>query len=283
MTYTKPSNVSYTDMCIYIADNIYTDHYKEELVFEYLYHIVLMLALKAKLFTRNCYYDSFAIFAASRIFFRLTNKKQFDLDDSGQPVMKRIKSVLNYTKKTLYYLKVDYEQREYSQSLVSDEVNTTYNYDNVVRDSVRNLSLVEFEMTMNDIAKTCKMFLKTIPYKQSSADWMNIYTSVLLTFMNSITIRNKNLRRIDHLSSTNRLKDSNLQDMFLVEKYEKPILFHLDETMSDYITVLTRQLRKIVAKDLSSIIHTNVSDEVFIATSVVKDYLMEEVFDEDKY
>ena len=283
MTYTKPKDKSYTDMCIYIDDHIYTDNYNEELVFEYLYHIILMLALKAKLFNRNCYYDGFAIFAASRVFFRLTNKKQFQLNDSGEPVMKRIKSVLNYIKSTLYYLKVDYEQQEYAQSVISEETDCTYNYDNVVRNSIKDLSLVEFELTMNDIAKTCKMFLKTIPYKQTSAEWMNIYTSVLLTFMNSITLRNKSYRRIEHLSSTHRLKDSHLQDMFLTEKYEKPVLFHLDDSMSDYITVLTRQLRKIVAKDLSSIIHTSVSDEIFIATTVVRDYISEECFDENKY
>lgn len=283
MTYKKPNNVSYTDMCIYIDDNIYTDNYSEELVFEYLYHIILMLALKAKLFTKHCYYDGFAIFAASKVFFRLTNKKQSELTDSGEPVMKRVKSVLNYIKSTLYYLKVDYEQKEYAQSLVAEECDTSYNYDNVVRNSARDLSLVEFEMTMHDIAKTCKAFLKTIPYRQSSSEWLNIYTSVLLTFMNSITLRNKNLRRIEHLSSTQRLKDTHLQDMFLLEKYDKPVLFHLDASMSDYIVVLTRQLRKLVAKDLSSIIHTNVSDEVFVTTSVVKDYLTEEVFDEDKH
>lgn len=278
MTYNKPSDVSYTDMCIYIDDVIYSDNFDENKVFEYLYHLCLMLATKAKFFTRNCYYDGFAIFAASRVYMRLTNRKQFDLDAEGNPKMKRIKSVLNYIKGTLYFLKVDYEQQEYAQSMCAEADDEPLDYSSVVRDSVQGLQLVEFEMTMRDVGKTCKLFLQCLPYRRTSAEWLNIYVSVMLTFMNSITLRNADKRRIEHLQSTARLKDSHVEEMFLNERYEKPVLFHLPASMADYVTVLARQLRMLVSKDLSSIIHTT-SCDLTMAQAIVRDFTAEQETD----
>ena len=79
MTFIRPKDVTYTDMCIYIDNNIYTDNYDVNTVYEYLYHIIFMLAKQSQLFNKHKYYDSFAIFGASRVYFRLTNKKQFEL------------------------------------------------------------------------------------------------------------------------------------------------------------------------------------------------------------
>ena len=81
MTFTKPKDVSYTDMCRYIDDNIYTDNFDESLVYEYLYHIIFMLGKQAALFDKHMYYDYFALFGATRVYFRLVNKKQFMLNE----------------------------------------------------------------------------------------------------------------------------------------------------------------------------------------------------------
>ena len=103
MMYEKPKDIRYTDMCIYIDTHIYTDSYDESLVYQYLYHLLLMIASKSKLFNRSCYYDDFAIFGATRLYLRLTNKKQFEVDASGTPRMKKIRSILNYIHKVIYH------------------------------------------------------------------------------------------------------------------------------------------------------------------------------------
>ena len=43
-TFIKPKGLKYTDMCIYIDKNAYTDNPDDEKIFQYLYHLVSMLA-----------------------------------------------------------------------------------------------------------------------------------------------------------------------------------------------------------------------------------------------
>lgn len=270
MTYSKPENLTYTDMCIYIDTHVYEADADVNRIYEYIYHIVLMLSYKAKLFDKHRYYDPFAIYAASRIYMRYTNPKQYELNDDGSPKLDKIKSVLNYAKTMLYPLKVDFEQEEYSQ-ILSSEVNTdkTYNYDNVVRDAVDHLLLVDFEATLGDVSKTCKHFLSSLPYPVKSKEWMNIYLSVMLTFLDSVTIKNKNLRRIKHLDTTQRLKQRHIEEFYSQERNKgQAVLFHLPESMNDYILVLSRQLRSIVAEDLKDILHTSIDARFHLAELV---------------
>jgi hypothetical protein len=81
---------------------------EDKLIFEYLYHLIEMLAYKAKFFSRYQYYEDFALYAASDIFIRLKNPKQFEYDGNGNPKLKKIKSILNYIKAVLYAKKVDF-------------------------------------------------------------------------------------------------------------------------------------------------------------------------------
>ena len=64
MLFTKPNDVRYVDMCIYIDEIVARGNPTEkelEKVFEYLYHLSFMLAHKKKYFKRYFYYEEFAI------------------------------------------------------------------------------------------------------------------------------------------------------------------------------------------------------------------------------
>ena len=275
MTYEKPKGVTYTDMCIYIDNHIYEPSFDENLIYEYLYHIVLMLAKKSHLFQKHYYYDYFAIYGANRVYFRLTNKKQWELNANGEGYkLERIKSVLNYIKNILYPLKVDFEQSEYCQSIskeaYTDEVD--YNFNNLLNSYVNKLVFCEFNLLFNDIGKTCKAFLQTIPYKPNSSEWLNIYISVMLTFLNNVTLTNRQKKRIEHLTSTNRLTEDHIVSAY-DEQSNRAILFHLPEHMNDYIIVLVRQLKNLIAKDLCEILNTKVSHDIQLTSSYVQDYV----------
>ena len=277
MTYTKPENVTYTQMCIYIDEHVYEDNADTDLIYQYMYHILYMLASKACLFSKGKYYDPFAVYAASRIYLRYNHPKQYEVDAEGNTKLPKIKSILNYAKKTLYHLKVDFEQTEYSQVLSNTVVEEfTYNYDNVIRNAVDGLFLVEFESTLGDVCKTCKQFLSTLPYPKSSAEWLNIYVSVMLTFLSFITLKNKSQRRLQHLESTKRLKDSHLDKFYELERESTAVLFHLDASMHDYILVLARQLRSIVAVDLTDILHTAVDSGFELANLTATNFIVEQ-------
>ena len=265
MTFQKPDNINYTEMCIYIDNNIYEENCDLNLIYQYLYHIVYMLAKRANLFNRNCYYDDFAIFAANKLYFRLTNKKQYELSDTGYK-MERIKSILNYIKSILYPLKVTFEQSEYSQTISRDicEDNNNFNFENLLNRSYSNIHLSDFKFMLNDVPETCKNFLRTLPYPNDSTEWLNIYISVMLTFLNMITLPAPVKERLNHLGDMKSLNDEHIISAFEKEHNRDAVLFHLPDHMSDYITVLARQLKNIVAKDLCYILHTKVTNDLLL-------------------
>ena len=215
---------------------------------------------------------------SNKMYFRLTNKKQFELNEDGQYKVSRVKSIMNYLKSSIYFLKVDFEQSEYYQefNISESDDSLSYNYDNIVSNSLSGIDLIEFQMTMNDVSATCQKFLETIPYDKNSAEWLNIYVSTMLTFLNMVTLPNKSKKRLEHLANKRTLRQYHYEDFY--EAQEKPILFHLPESMSDYILVLARQMKHLVGCDLSDILHTKVGNDVILIKSLGDDYA-QEVYD----
>ena len=81
MIFQKPRKVSYVDMCIYVDNKVQQDALMDEeasLCYQYLYHIIYMLAVKQKYFHKEEYYDEFAITLAGDVFHRLfINQQKF--------------------------------------------------------------------------------------------------------------------------------------------------------------------------------------------------------------
>ena len=244
MVFIKPPDVRYVDMCIWVDENAYKKDCDVNKLFEYLYFLALMLAHKAKYFTKNKDYEDFAVYMASRTYFRLTNHKQFEVDDSGDPKQNKIKSVLNYMKSILYPCKVDFQQQYYAQTVVtSDDTNydSEYSFEDKLHESLDEISIKEFEVCLNSIVDSCRSFISQIPYKVETATWQNIYLSVMLTFLNSITMPNSCV-------------DKPIEECAEIE--DCVILFHLPDTFRDYIIVLVRKMRHKIASDLSYVFHT---------------------------
>lgn len=284
MTYKKPSDITYTEMCIYIDNHIYEKEFDTDLIFEYLYHISCMLARKANYFTKASYLDGFGLFMASKLYFRLTNEKQFELNEDGTPKLEKIKSVLNFAKAILYPIKVDYEQSEYYQGISKntyEEALPEYNFENILNKSINQLLFCEYSLLFSDIGKTCKAFLRTLPYKENSVEWKNIYLSVLLTFLDQVTFDKKAEKRFNHFIQANKFRDDKVIKMYENLSTNKAKLFHLDPSMNDYIIVLTRQLKNIIKKDLMDILHTNTFNNLTLTKHSVDDFIKDfEVNDE---
>ena len=165
MIFVKPKDVTYTEMCIWIDHNAYEENCDDELLYQYLYFIAIMLAHKAEYFNKVKDYEDFALYMASQTFYRLRNPKQFQTDGDGNPKMARVKSVLNYMKSTLYPRKVDFQQQYYAQTQICVEdtdYDSLYSFSDKLEDTVDALTLVEFESCLHDIVKTIKFFLKKI-------------------------------------------------------------------------------------------------------------------------
>lgn len=266
MLFKKPNNLKYTDMCIYIDNNIYrTDLSEDEenLIFEYLYHIANMLARKANYFNNKEYYDDFAIYFASSIYFRLKSPKQFEIDpETNDYKLTRIKSVLNYMKNVIHLRKIEFEQEVYSQTLSPTigkdedvEYALNYTFADKLSESIEDISAVDFELCLNNICLTTKNFLKRIPYRTNSVTWYNIYLSCLLTLLNIFTLSNKTITRINNLKYDIHNRPRAIDSLFKDSPENYVILYHIDKSMQDYIWILTQEIKHLLAKDLSLTLH----------------------------
>ena len=276
MFFKKP-NIKYVDMCIYIDDHIYTNDYNEELVYQYLYHIILMIAMKRHYFESGHEAEDFSLYAASYYYMRLTDKRQF----GDNPSLDLVRSILNYVKKTLFSVRLEYckkyvvEQETPSPEFVGIDVDAFSMY---VNHKIDPIDTVDFKCYLGDTDDFVKEYLKDIPYPQGSTVWTNIYISCILSLLNSITLRNKDIKRIENFKRPNSLNDMLLTRLYMNERYSSTLLYHLDDSMYNYITVLTNRVRHKLSMELSQTLHCYTS-----SCTTMKNLLMSNTLEDEDY
>lgn len=249
MTYTKPSDVTYTQMAIWIDEHVYTDDVDQSLLYEYLYHLSNMLAGQASYFSTALEYDHFSLYSASRLFQRLYNPKQFELDENNLPRMKQIKSILNYIKKVIYPYKVDFEMEFKIEDKNMDVIQVgSFDLGSHMIESASLFDRLEFSVSIESIASIVRSHLRKIPKRKNSAEWSNIYLSCMLTLLDSITLTRTMMSKYESLKLK---KDEYLDSVYEELRYQEPILYHLPDSMSNYIRVLVNELRHVLASELS--------------------------------
>lgn len=255
-TYIKPKNVSYTDMAIYIDKHIYSNNYDENLVYEYLYLIIYVLACKARYFVKYEDYDDFALYMSSRIYMRLVDKRQFQ-DIPGEKKLNKIKSVLNFIKHLLYPMKVDFQKENHTTLLNPDydeglDSNKLYDNtaDSIKKDYKYGLS-EDVIIIINGLPKIIKDEINISPYKDDVVVSKNIYYSCLLSLLSNITLNNYNKNRLIRREEKNINNETIINKMYDEERHSETILWHLPDSMNTYIKVLCNKIRKTLAEEIS--------------------------------
>lgn len=124
----KPSNLRYTQLCMYIDDAVYNrdennnptslkdlSEEQQQKVYTYLCNIIVALAHVKKLFSSWDDYEEFSYTCATDIFVRLMDRNQ---DFSENPKgLKPIKSILNYIKGCIGFIAIKYRNNNFSQIL----------------------------------------------------------------------------------------------------------------------------------------------------------------------
>ena len=85
MTFTKPKDITLTQMAQWVDSNAYNSQRDELKLTEYLYHLIYTRAQQLSLFSDYDMYDDFAIYCVTKFFTRFNN--------TNEPP---IKSVVNY-------------------------------------------------------------------------------------------------------------------------------------------------------------------------------------------
>ena len=226
-------------------------------MFEYLYHIAFMLAHKHKYFKENHYYEEFAIYLATDMINRLFyNPKLNKLDENGEPILKPIKSVLNYMKSIIYGRKCVFEKENYSQKITTFDNNL--NYANTINLKLKDSLLYNQESNVDIYLETVSSTVKKVVYTNNhylndKLLMKNIYISCLLSVVNSFTFTQTDLKNIQN---TYTLPDTKYKYSFY-----------------NYITVLVRKIFNELQKDLVYLS----KEDVTISDSVLSDIVFLEL------
>lgn len=239
MKFVPGDKIKYTDMCIYIDENVLKDDCDDKLVFNYLCELFYMFASKSRFFRKAMYYEPYALFGATKVFFRLKNTN-----------LPPVKSVLNYIKKVLYPTKVDFEQQEYSQEVHNIECVDLLEYENIVDATSSELESVSFEASLGDIVHTCKYVMEETPFRKGTPEFENVYISVLLSLLNELTLNKENKEKIARNTFNIGVPDDIYNFAFKRERDNSTILFRVDESLEDYITVLVRKIKHYIKNSL---------------------------------
>lgn len=248
MTFPRESGVTFTDMCIYIDNNIYDPSYDEERCYKYMYHIFYTLATKNRFFNCERDYDEYALYGASRLLLRYKKKN-----------LAIIKSVLNYVKSILYPTKVEYQAQTFNHVFKQDveeevalQLRDQLTFAAITQND--NLMRTEFNYYLYNIPKTILEFIKKSPYCDNKLMLHNIYISCLLSVVNAITLNNENKKRVENRLKRSAAVDMLLETVYYNERKDPVVLYNVDDSMYNYIYTLVNRIFHIISSDLIYII-----------------------------
>lgn len=271
MIFPKP-DLKYTEMAMYIDERTsskkdLTEHELEN-IYIYLYHLVRMLAYKNKYFNKVEYYDEFSLMVAGDMMNRLIyNPKLDELNEAGNPKMYRLKSVLNYLKMVLYGRKVTFEQQYYSQKLSpqQEEVKfTELSFANQINDTKKNHIHSNIKLYMGSLSKTVTKFINDNCEFNDVILKKNIRISCYLSLLNSIIFSKQTAHDVYTKYKTPEAKFNYLCVEYEFNRNNSTVLYHLDNSYKNYVTVLVRRIYTLIETDLKelSIGDTYISDSV---------------------
>jgi len=242
MLWKKPADLKYTDLCIYIDQNVpklldpdCPDVLKDT-IYNYLFLLIKALAIKKRMFNSFQDYDGYSFYAANRIFFAL--KK--NLTNQGKVIkgkeIKPIKSCLNYTKALLYPMKIEYLREEYD--IGKAELETSKNFDQFVfKQQMRDYAWqqqgksFEFKSNVEDLFKNFNFVLTRIlqasPFHPGTVDYKRIKISILFNVLNNLK----------------QHKSINTEPVTV-------ILWKLPKSMATYIKVFLKKLGTAMAQEI---------------------------------
>lgn len=233
MLWKKPANLKYTDLCIYIDENVpkiinpgeFPDI--ENTIYNYLWLLVKALAIKKCMFNDFQDYDMYAFYAANRLFFALRKNQLNQGKTIKGKLIRPIKSCLNYTKALLYPMKIEYQRETFKEVIEEEFVSKKFDafaykeqLKNRAREShgVTSQFKAHLKETLSNNGEILDAVLEKSPFNKGTTEYQNLKISILL---NSIQIL-KNKKKLDVAN-------------------QSISLWHLPKNMSNYTKVLLKE------------------------------------------
>ena len=233
MMWKKPEGMKYTDMCIYIDENVSKltnpGEYPrvEDTIYNYLWLLVKALAISKCMFENFEDYDGYAFYAAKRLFFALRKNQTNQGKIIKGKLIKPIKSCLNYTKALLYPMKVEYQNETYKQIISEEFVSKkfdSYAFSESLKEQVRfsGWSTDEFigqlRYELVGCGKQLNSILEQSPFAPGSVEFKRLKISILLNCYYALKYKKK-----------------------LNAEPTSIILWKLPKSMASYVRILLRE------------------------------------------
>lgn len=271
-TYEKPKDVTYTEMAIWIDNNVYSGSFDIETCYKYLYLLCYMLTVRLGFFRYEKDIDEFSLFVATSLYKRLTNKKQFESKSDGTCKMEKITSILNYMKKVLPRYKYDFDIVFNGMPVEKDiEVFAvpSFDLDSYAAENTYIFDQLSPSFTFENLSGIVKQHLRKIPHKKDSSEWENIYISCILTLLNTVTLDRDQIRR---LKTQKRDKRFLLDNLYKDLRHKPPILFHLEDSYENYILTLVNEIRDVLAAEITWTSGTQITNDTSIENILLDRY-----------
>lgn len=233
MLWKKPANMKFTDLCIFIDQNVPNivnpgeNPELENTIYNYLWLLVKALAIKKRMFTDFKDYDMYAFYAANRLFFALRKNQINQGKTIKGKVIRPIKSCLNYTKALLYPMKIEYQRESFKEIIDAEFVSKKFDaftYKEQLKNRARSQSEVSQhfkELVQESFIQSGTILDKILqksPFNKATPEYQNLKISILLT---SIQIL-KNKKKLDAVP-------------------QSIILWHLPKSMTNYTKILLKE------------------------------------------
>lgn len=234
MLYKKPANLRYTEMCMYIDENVpkiaNPGEYPEieGTVYNYLWLLVKALAIKKCMFKKFEDYDGYAFYAATRLFLALRKNYLNQGKVIKGKQIKPIKSCLNYTKALLYPMKIEYQRETFKEIIEEEFVSKKFDaftYKEQLKDEAINASEVTTQLSvylheaLGQQSKLLDELLEKSPFGPATPEYKNLKISILLNSINIIRTKKK----------------------LTVTDQQSIILWHLPKNMTSYVKILVKE------------------------------------------
>lgn len=259
MTYNLPSKVPlppeldkkakniHTRMAVYFDAHIYDEPEKRDdtLLFQYLYHIIYMLACRKRYFSKFADYDAFALFMATRLYMRYINPKH--TEKCG-----KIKSVLNYCKALIGHNKTDFQAETFGEIFGMDSKGNPDGMSEFMRnsleDSIQQAVCAEQGIDdavldeLLDFSSAVREVVDESPYRKDTEIYHRLYMSTYISMLNSITLSTPALRRLAG-------RDPNMNEcmkyyIYDAERNNCIVLWRLDDTYENMVRLFVVKARK---------------------------------------
>lgn len=234
MIFKKPANMRFTEMCIFIDENVPKivnpgeNPELENLIYNYLWLLVKALAIKKCMFKNFEDYDMYSFYAATRLYTALRKNQLNQGKVIKGKLIRPIKSCLNYTKALLYPMKIEYQRESFREVIEEEFVSTKFDaiaYQEQLKNEARDNSnvVLTFRAYIQEAVKNSSRLLDELlqktPFSSSTPEYKNLKISILLTSLQVL----KNKKKLNAAGA------------------QSVILWHLPKSMSNYAKVLLKE------------------------------------------